>query len=366
MIARVRDLVASDPSTLNPVIGLLATANFDQATAIGTGLGQAALMVVKTDQAYANQIQDTLAAAMNSRGGSNGRSLVDAGTGSGDPKIGNAITTKDQVDGVTEKGEQAISPGSVIYANELVRTGTTGKAELLFADRTNLSIAPVTEIRLDKFVYDPNGGRGNVVVVATTGAFRFITGVQAHESYEIKTPFATMGVRGTEFLVLITPDNVKVELLGGEVTVTTISGKAVTLSTANTVLSIDSQGNTQGPTGVNQPLVNFADLGKPVTNISVADALAAFSSVTGSQSTGSTGSNGGGGGGGGGEGSATTGSSGGGGALPISPSNFSVTSAPTEFSTFSFTSSSTGSRPGANMMTDSVSHNVSHSVSSSR
>ena len=61
MISRVRDLAASDPMTLNAIIGLLATANPNQSTAIGTGLGQVALMAVKSDQAYANQIQEAIA-----------------------------------------------------------------------------------------------------------------------------------------------------------------------------------------------------------------------------------------------------------------------------------------------------------------
>jgi hypothetical protein len=65
--------------------------------------------------------------------------------------------------------------------------------------------APVTEIRLDSFVYDPNAKSGNVVVNAAEGAFRFITGLQASLNYSIRTPFATRGVRGTEFFVVILP-----------------------------------------------------------------------------------------------------------------------------------------------------------------
>ncbi len=65
MIAQVRDLAASDPATLSALIGLLASANTDQATAIGIGLGQVAQMAVSTDQAYATQIQDAVVTAQN-------------------------------------------------------------------------------------------------------------------------------------------------------------------------------------------------------------------------------------------------------------------------------------------------------------
>jgi hypothetical protein len=69
MIARVRDLAASDPATLNALVGLLSKANTAQATAIGTALGDVAKLAVTngspTDQAYAAQIQVAVAVANN-------------------------------------------------------------------------------------------------------------------------------------------------------------------------------------------------------------------------------------------------------------------------------------------------------------
>jgi hypothetical protein len=263
MLARVRGLAATDPATLEPIVDLIPGANSDQANAIGTGLGQVALMVTKTNPTYANQIQEAVAKT----GGG-----VNIGGGSAEPKIGNAVTIKNQVEGVTEKGPQPILAGTDVYRNELVRTGPSGMAQLLFADRTNLSVAPVTEIRLDSFVYDPNAKSGNVVINAAEGAFRFITGLQAHQNYAIRTPFATLGVRGTEFIVVIGPNEEQIQLNKGQVIVTTISNKRATLDTPSTVLSVDSQGNIRGPTPMSQPLMNFADLGAPVTNLAFADA----------------------------------------------------------------------------------------------
>lgn len=65
LISAVRDLAASDPATLQPLLNLLKTANNDQATAIGTGLGQVAVMAVRNDPAYATQIQEGVVAAQN-------------------------------------------------------------------------------------------------------------------------------------------------------------------------------------------------------------------------------------------------------------------------------------------------------------
>jgi hypothetical protein len=65
MINAVRDLAASDPQTLNGLIGLLSKATPDQASAIGTALGQVAQMAVNSDPPYANNIQTAVVESAN-------------------------------------------------------------------------------------------------------------------------------------------------------------------------------------------------------------------------------------------------------------------------------------------------------------
>ncbi len=112
------------------------------------------------------------------------------------PKIGNATSTKNNVEGVLGDTTQSISKGSEVYTNEVVRTGNASVADLKFLDDSSLNVGPVSEIRLDKFVYDPNGTAGSVVIEATKGAFRFVTGSQDQKVYQIKTPYGTLGIRG--------------------------------------------------------------------------------------------------------------------------------------------------------------------------
>jgi hypothetical protein len=81
--------------------------------------------------------------------------------------------------------------------------------------------------------------------------------------------------------VLINHNEEQIQLNKGQVIVTTISNKMVALDRPSTVLTVDSNGNTQGPIPMNQPLVNFADLGAPVTNTAFADVQNAFAAVTG-------------------------------------------------------------------------------------
>jgi hypothetical protein len=115
-------------------------------------------------------------------------------------RIGTATSVKPEARG-SVAGQLGANSG--IHANETVNTGSGGQANLQFLDNTRLSVGPTSTVRLDKFVYDPNKGTGAVTINANRGAYRFVTGVQDSRSYEIKTPYATLGVRGTILEVVI-------------------------------------------------------------------------------------------------------------------------------------------------------------------
>jgi len=88
-----------------------------------------------------------------------------------------------------------LSAGSGVHANETVKTGSSGKAGLQFNDQSNLSVGPSSQVRLDKFVYDPNKETGSTVIEATRGTFRFTT-AQNRGELKIKTLYGTLGTRG--------------------------------------------------------------------------------------------------------------------------------------------------------------------------
>src|SRR6476646_5127130 len=110
----------------------------------------------------------------------------------GQEAIGSATSVKPQ----GEANTRMLSGGSTVYSKELIHTGDAGVADLRFHDNSNLSVGPKSSVRLDKFVYDPNKSAGGVAVEATRGSFRFVTGSQSKGSYQVKTPYGTLGIRG--------------------------------------------------------------------------------------------------------------------------------------------------------------------------
>jgi hypothetical protein len=107
--------------------------------------------------------------------------------------IGKATSVRPQAEG-SHAGP--LSGGSTIYAKETVRTGQAGQLDLQFKDNSNLKVGSNSSVHLDKFVYDPNKPTGDVAIQATRGSFRFVTGSLGSETYKIRTPYGTLGVRG--------------------------------------------------------------------------------------------------------------------------------------------------------------------------
>jgi hypothetical protein len=123
--------------------------------------------------------------------------LLQAGDRAAAERIGVAAAAENDVSGNQGGTTRALVAGSQVFQQEIIRTGTQSMAQLLFLDETSLSIGPLSEVTLDRFVFNPATGAGDVVLSTARGALRFITGSQSPSNYQVRTPFANIGVRGT-------------------------------------------------------------------------------------------------------------------------------------------------------------------------
>jgi hypothetical protein len=111
--------------------------------------------------------------------------------------------------------------GDDVYENEFIRTAVESQARFLLVDRTALSVGPITTIRIDRVVYNPDQSIKGVVVSAGQGAVRWTSGDSS--SYLIKTPTANMTPMGTVFDLFVDSQRTFVILREGRVKVCTIS-----------------------------------------------------------------------------------------------------------------------------------------------
>lgn len=117
-------------------------------------------------------------------------------------KIGVAAIVSNDVAQLLGQRATAISVNEDVVRDEVVRTGTASSAKLVFTDDTNLAVGPASTVRLDKFVFADAVAYSQAGMELAKGAFRFTTGHSDKKAYDIKTPVATIGVRGTILDVL--------------------------------------------------------------------------------------------------------------------------------------------------------------------
>lgn len=108
------------------------------------------------------------------------------------------------------RGEEriAVKPGSYILQGDVIVTGSDGKMGITFKDETLISVGPNTRVSVDEYEFEPAQGKLGLVARMTQGTMQFVSGVIAKLSPEkvaLRTPTGTIGVRGTRFVVKVTP-----------------------------------------------------------------------------------------------------------------------------------------------------------------
>src|SRR5262245_52808508 len=113
--------------------------------------------------------------------------------------IGKAVVIKNLVTAADQQDKRRLAKGDGVHQQELLETQTASHGEFRLADDTKLALGPDARLVLDKFVYDPNTTGKQVMINFAVGAFRFISSNKDPVGYELKTPTAALGIRGTVF-----------------------------------------------------------------------------------------------------------------------------------------------------------------------
>lgn len=93
-----------------------------------------------------------------------------------------------------------------IFKGDTLRTGADGTLGIIFKDDTCLSLGPGSAVVIDEFLFAPAQGKFALVIRMIKGTAAYLSGVIAKlspQSIRFETPVATVGIRGTKFLVQI-------------------------------------------------------------------------------------------------------------------------------------------------------------------
>ena len=116
------------------------------------------------------------------------------------------------VGAATKKARPAVLRERVIL-NDEVRTGAASQLQILLLDRTTFTVGANARVAVDRFVYDPAANSRSTGVSVTKGAFRFMSGRTAGRpsgSVSVRTPVATIGIRGTIFEGVVGEDAIRI------------------------------------------------------------------------------------------------------------------------------------------------------------
>lgn len=116
--------------------------------------------------------------------------------------IGDVIEQKGNSMIERQGGEELlVDKGTDVESYDTVKTAK-GRTAIQFVDDTRVDVTEHSKLLIDEFVYDPNTKTGALSIKAALGTVRYASGQIAKNSRQnikIRTPTATIAVRGTDF-----------------------------------------------------------------------------------------------------------------------------------------------------------------------
>ena len=134
------------------------------------------------------------------------------------PAIGKVETAVGPVFVTRADGSRAqIQIGDPVFQGDQLETGIGGRVGLIFLDQSIFAMAENGEMVLDEAIYDAEAETGSMQISVLHGVFTVVSGLIAKvdpDAMVVKTPVATIGIRGTQLGIDIADgENLEVVLL---------------------------------------------------------------------------------------------------------------------------------------------------------
>jgi hypothetical protein len=130
------------------------------------------------------------------------------------PEVGEAELVVSLVRGRLGQSTRELAIKDNVFTEEVIETDADAAARIVFLDGTELSLGPSSRMVLDRYVYDPNTGAGEMAMRMVTGVFEFASGDIPSADYDLGTPFGNLAVRGTRCAFSLKNNRMVVECMG--------------------------------------------------------------------------------------------------------------------------------------------------------
>lgn len=145
------------------------------------------------------------------------------------PRVGGVQKLQQQATATYDADTRRLAVKDAVFFKDLLETAAQARLAIRLKDGTMLTLGEKASLRVDEFVYEPEGESGKLGMSVLEGAFLFVGGEtekQENSQVEIETTVGTLGVRGTTvwgghidgaFGVLVSSGRVTVRNDAGEV-----------------------------------------------------------------------------------------------------------------------------------------------------
>ena len=151
---------------------------------------------------------------------------------------------------LTNKDYQLGTPAQIDTGTRIT-TGEGARVQFLLPDETVFTVGANSDVVLDEFVYDPDLSPRKILLSVTKGIFRWVTGKVVHKDpalMKVKLPVGTIGIRGTDFEVTLSPDGSgSIVLHSGQLEITKNKTGSQFLMEAGETVTIGADGDISRP-----------------------------------------------------------------------------------------------------------------------
>ena len=95
-------------------------------------------------------------------------------------------------------GTSMLAMSAPIYRNATLQTSSSAALEVTFVDNSKLSMGQNSEMVVDEFTYAGPGSASSQALSFGRGVFRYVSGAVQKDKVKLRTPNATIGIRGTK------------------------------------------------------------------------------------------------------------------------------------------------------------------------
>ncbi len=95
-------------------------------------------------------------------------------------------------------------PGMNLFVSDRITSGADASAGIVFRDGTQLTVGPSTDIQVRDYTFEPKQSKYDFFLYLARGAAIYSSGMigkLAPEVVKVATPTATIGIRGTRFII---------------------------------------------------------------------------------------------------------------------------------------------------------------------